>query len=126
MNTDGCTIDFDALSAAGFNMNAAEERFAGMGQLYEKCLLLYFRSDNITALEQMAAESDWENVQKCAHTLKGSAGNLALEPLYDIYTRICTCAKKGETSGIPAMLAQARSFEDAFRQAAGSAELPEK
>ena len=54
MNADGCKIDFNALAAAGFNEEAADERFAGMGQLYEKCLLLYFRSDNITKLEQMA------------------------------------------------------------------------
>ncbi len=124
MNSEGCKIDFSALAAAGFNEEAADERFAGMGQLYEECLLLYFRSDNITKLEQMAAEHDWENVGKCAHTLKGSAGNLALEPLYDIYAQICSCARSGETSGIPAMLRRARELESAFRKAAGCADIP--
>lgn len=123
MNVDGCRINFSALAAAGMNENAADERFAGMGSLYEKCLLLYFRSDNITRLEQMAAECDWDGVQKCAHTLKGSAGSLALEPLYDLYTRICSCAGSGQTAGIPEMLKRARELEDAFRKASGADDI---
>lgn len=123
MNEEGCRIDFNALSAAGFNMKAAEERFAGMGKLYEKCLLLYFHSDNITKLEELAAAGDWENVSHCAHTLKGSAGNLALDPLYDVYVKICISADKRDTAGIPELLARARSYENAFRKAAGCSDI---
>lgn len=124
MNTEGCRIDFSALSAAGLDLKAADERFAGMGQLYEKCLLLYFRSDNITRLEELAAAADWQGVYNCAHTLKGSAGNLALVPLFDIYVKICAGAESRSTAEIPELLAQARRYEDTFRRAVGCSDIP--
>lgn len=112
-------IDFDVLAQLGYDKQSAFLRFRDDDLFFSKCLEIYFQSDNITRLEKLTANREWSKALDCAHTLKGSTANLALETLSELYRNICAEIRKGAVEGVPEMVFKARELENAVRAAAG-------
>ncbi|MGN1108859.1 MAG: Hpt domain-containing protein [Oscillospiraceae bacterium] len=91
----------------------------GNQDFYIRCLNIYFRTNDIARLEQFCAQKDWQQAFKCVHTLKGSAGNMALERLYEIYSEMTEYFRSGDAEDAVKLLPAAVELEKALREAAG-------
>ncbi len=112
-------LDLKNLESLGFDRKDAEKRFMGKPDFYIRCLNIYFRTNDIARLEQLCAEKDWQQALKCVHTLKGSAGNMALVRLYEIYSEMTEYFRAGDAENAVALLPSAVELEKALREAAG-------
>lgn len=70
------------LEAAGVQVEDALYRFMGNEGLMLKFLLRFPQDENFGALQQAMDRGDVGAAYQAAHTLKGVAGNLAIEPLF--------------------------------------------
>lgn len=73
----------DKLSAAGIDAGEGIERFGGKQAVYEKFL---YRFPNEALFAQMCDAIDKQDAKEAfaaAHSLKGQAGNLSMNRLYD-------------------------------------------
>lgn len=75
------TLFFDKLKDAGVDVDTAIKRFMGKEDLYIKFLAKYQNDESATNIEKYLAEKNVEEAFKSAHTLKGVAGNLGLDPI---------------------------------------------
>lgn len=76
------------LRALGADPDSGLRRFAGNGYLYKKFLLKFIDDETMDEVGKAFDEEDWEGMLKAAHTLKGVTGNLCLDPLYDLSSKI--------------------------------------
>lgn len=75
-NTDSDTpIFFNQISALG--------RVRGNKALLVKLLDLYLNCEEITVLKESVAAENWESTAKALHAIKGIAGNLSLDELFE-------------------------------------------
>ena len=56
----------------------------------------------LAAIESGIAAGDWERVERAAHSLKGSAGNLGATQVLAASDRIQNACREHQTSGVPA------------------------
>lgn len=75
------TLFFDKLKDAGVDVDTAIKRFMGKEDLYIKFLAKYQNDESAANIEKYLAEKNVEEAFKSAHTLKGVAGNLGLDPI---------------------------------------------
>ena len=115
-------IDFKKLEKLGVDRCEAEKRFLGSQEFYLKCIFIYFRTNDISLLERLCAEKDWQKALKCVHALKGSAGNMAFRRLYEIYAQMTDDFRAGEPEKALELLPAAVELEKALREAAGFTE----
>ncbi len=71
------------LKDAGVNVDKALDNFGGSEDLYEKYLSKFKNDPTIKDLRKALENGDKEGAQRAAHTLKGIAGQLGMENLYD-------------------------------------------
>ncbi|MCD8340167.1 MAG: Hpt domain-containing protein [Burkholderiales bacterium] len=71
------------LQDSGVNVQKGLENFGGNEDLYEKYLRKFSSEPSIHELRKAVATGDKEAGQRAAHTLKGIAGQLGMESLYD-------------------------------------------
>ena len=112
-------MDIARMESLGFDREAAEKRFQGNMAFFERCITIYFKTNDIALLEQLCSEMNWEQATKCAHSLKGSAGNMAFMRLYEIYSEMTMDLRAGETEKALELLPSAVELEKALREAAG-------
>lgn len=70
-----------ALEEMGMNVNSTVSRFMGKEELYLKFLNKFQTDQSVANIQQYIAEQNVEEVFKSAHTLKGVAANLGLDPI---------------------------------------------
>lgn len=70
-----------ALEGMGMNVNSTVSRFMGKEELYLKFLNKFQTDQSVANIQQYIAEQNVEEVFKSAHTLKGVAANLGLDPI---------------------------------------------
>ncbi len=75
------TLFFDKLKDAGVDVDTAIKRFMDKEDLYLKFLAKYQNDESAANIEKYLAEKNVEEAFKSAHTLKGVAGNLGLDPI---------------------------------------------
>lgn len=112
-------VDYDRMEALGVDREQASKRFLGNMDFYQKCINIYFKTDNISKLEQLCAEKNWDKALDCAHTLKGSSGNMAFVPLFKIYSEMTEYFRVGDTEAALSLLPSAVELEKELRKAAG-------
>ena len=86
----------EELSELGANIEEAKARFMDNTALYERMLK---RLPDVTEKAQVKAafdSGDYEAAEKSAHSLKGVVGNLALDALYEGYSRIVELLREGK------------------------------
>lgn len=82
------------LEQAGIRTEQALERFMGNEMLLERFLKKFLDDPNYGKLMKAMEEGDPKSAFKAAHTLKGVAGNLSMEPLMDAAGRITEALRK--------------------------------
>lgn len=67
----------DLLIKAGIDYNGGLERFVGKASLYEEYIFKYLDDTNFETLKTAMENGDYNTAFICAHTLKGTTGNLS-------------------------------------------------
>lgn len=70
-----------ALEGMGMNVNSTVNRFMGNEALYLKFLNKFQTDQSVANIQKYIAEQNTEEAFKSAHTLKGVAANLGLDPI---------------------------------------------
>lgn len=70
-----------ALEEMGMDVDNTVKRFMGNESLYLKFLNKYQADQSVASIRQSIAEQNAEEAFKSAHTLKGVAANLGLDPI---------------------------------------------
>ncbi len=71
-----------ALEAAGVSYEIGLERFMGNEALYENFLIKFLTDSSYQNFIDSMKRGDMEQAVRFVHTLKGTAGNLSLDPLF--------------------------------------------
>lgn len=66
----------------GAGVDAALNRFMGKRELYKKFLMKFKDDHNCESIVEHVKNQNYEEAFNSAHTLKGVAGNLGLDPIY--------------------------------------------
>ena len=112
-------VDFRKLDELGFDPASAKERFLGREELYFSCLKIYIRTNDIARLTELCSTKNRDEAVKCVHTMKGSTGNLALNSMYALYSKMTELFRAGEPEKAVSMLPRALEMEEKLRAAAG-------
>ena len=70
------------LEQTGVEYDKGLERFMGNTELYHRFLHKFLADGSYVEFEQALAAGDMATAEKSVHTLKGTAGNLSLVPLF--------------------------------------------
>jgi HPt (histidine-containing phosphotransfer) domain-containing protein len=71
-----------ALEAAGVSYEIGLERFMGNEALYEKFLIKFLSDSSYPTFIESMKKGDMKQAERAVHTLKGTAGNLSIDPLF--------------------------------------------
>ena len=115
-------MDLEKMEQLGFDLKTAQKRFQGNMSFFEKCINIYFKTNDIARLERLCSEENWQEALKCVHSLKGSAGNMAFMKLYKIYSDMTESFRAGDVENALELLSVAVELEKALREAAGYSE----
>lgn len=75
-------MDIQNISEMGIDIAAGIKRFSGNQEMYIKFLLRFLEDTTFCELEHAIINENYELAFAAAHTLKGTSGNLSIEPLY--------------------------------------------
>ena len=81
-------LSMDALKNYGVKTNQGLERCCNMEAFYFKMITASVNDANFAKLGKALEANDLQEAFEAAHALKGIAGNLALDPLYDAVCEI--------------------------------------
>ena len=96
-------MDKEMLIRANVDYENGKKRFAGNEALYEK-YLLKFREDTHYELAKRAFEAgDYETLLKETHTLKGVAGTLGLQDLYQSCAVMVIALRENSLVDVPTL-----------------------
>ena len=76
------------LTEAGVDLDKTMERFMNNEALYLKFLKRFPEDPNYAQLKEHISAGDYEEAFRDAHTLKGVAGNLGLDPFYTVVSAL--------------------------------------
>lgn len=76
-------MNYELLKNHNFDVEGAIERFAGKTDLYDKYIKLFTQEDSYLKLEEAVANLDYLEIELNVHSLKGLAGNLGVNSVYN-------------------------------------------
>jgi PAS domain S-box-containing protein len=90
----------------GIDVNAGVRRLRGNRTFYGDLVLgfCHEHTDTVERLKTMLDQGDYQQLQRQVHTLKGVAGNLEANEVYDQASRLCDAIKNGNHTGISSKL----------------------
>ncbi len=105
----------DALLSLGMNIDQTLARFVGNEALLFKFLRKFTQDGTYVQLEAAIRSGDKEEGFRAAHTLKGVAGNLGLDGLFNSVSPLVEALRSSDTSGVDAMFETVKAqYELAF------------
>ncbi len=90
----------EELSNHGCDMKVALERFLGDEDFYEKCLREMLNDSSFEELGKAIEANDVKAAFESAHTLKGLAANMGLDPMLDIVVELVEPLRNGILDGM--------------------------
>ena len=78
----------EELKMKDVDVEEAIDRFLGNVSLYEKMLIKFLDVMNDMAVDTSFDCNDYSDVIEKTHAIKGAAGNLSINPIYEAYTEI--------------------------------------
>lgn len=78
------------------NYSQGLSRFQGNDALYKKMLALFPKTGNIALLEEALEQGNLSLAAEQAHAIKGVAGNLSLDALYEAAGLLCEQLRNNE------------------------------
>lgn len=94
------------LQDAGIEVDEALRRFLGNEALYIKFLLKFPKDKSYMNLISAIEDNNLEEAFKSAHTLKGVAGNLSLNNLYNLLIPYVEILREGDLEAAKTKLAE--------------------
>ena len=76
-------MDYLFLKNRNFDVDGTIERFAGNTDLYEKYIRLFLEEKSYFQLEDAVKNLDYTEAENNVHALKGLAGNLGINSVYN-------------------------------------------
>ena len=76
-------MDYTFLKNRNFDVDGAIERFAGKSELFEKYIRLFLQEKSYFQLEEAVKSLDYIEAENNVHALKGLAGNLGINSVYN-------------------------------------------
>lgn len=74
-----------ALDAEGIDTAEAIERFSGYEDLFENFLMTFHKDVHMQQIRDAIANDDDAAGYDASHTMKGTAGNLSMQKLFELY-----------------------------------------
>lgn len=90
------------LEENGADVNMTLKRFMGNETIYLKFIKKFLDDKNFEAIENGLAQNDYEAAFAGAHSLKGVAGNLGLNPVYEAASEMSELLRNAKNDGIDA------------------------
>ena len=90
----------EELSNHGCDMKVTLERFLGDEDFYEKCLREMLNDSSFEELGKAIEANDVKAAFESAHTLKGLASNIGLDPMLDIVVELVEPLRNGILDGM--------------------------
>ena len=88
----------EEIAPLGANVEDAMERFNDNAELYERMLKRLPAATEKAQVKAAFDSGDYDAAEKGAHSLKGVAGNLSLDALYEGYSSIVELLREGKPS----------------------------
>ncbi len=89
---------FEEMKTLGVDVEEGRDRLMGNTALYERMLTKFAAMLNETPVTDDFNNDNCPEVIRNIHALKGAAGNLSIQPLYESYTEIVNLLRAGEIS----------------------------
>jgi HPt (histidine-containing phosphotransfer) domain-containing protein len=86
----------EELSFWGCNIEEAMDRLMHDKAIFIKFLYQFKEDEKFKELDMAVRENDKKKAFECAHALKGVAGNLSINPIYDSISLLVEVLRKGE------------------------------
>ncbi len=84
----------------GMDLEGTMARFANMESLVKKFLKKFPADPSFAELSKAMEEGDAAGVERSAHTLKGVAGNLGFQELFDVNQQIVDAVRSGHSESL--------------------------
>ena len=94
------------LEGLGVDVDGALKRMMGSEALFLRLMKKFGADTNYEKLKAAIEAQDYEEAYRAAHTLKGAAGNLGLNPIMDTAGRISDKLKADDRSTLEADFAE--------------------
>ena len=95
----------DELRTLGVDVDDGLKRLMGNEKLYKRLLGSFVKMIGTQAVDPDFDESDSVSIEK-AHSIKGTAGNLSLTPIYESYSEILNLLRTDKPAEAKAVLAK--------------------
>lgn len=102
------TILIEDFENSGIDYIEAIRRFDGDENLYRKLAVKFLDDPNFIELEKTLHSGDAQKAQRAAHSLKGVAGNLSFDDLYQISCKLNDILLQGDIQTAQTIMPQAR------------------
>ena len=96
----------DKLRAMGVDVDDGLKRLMGNEKLYKRLLGSFVKMIRTQAVDPDFDENEYTEAIEKAHSIKGTAGNLSLTPIYEAYTEILNLLRTDKPAEAKAVLAK--------------------
>nr|WP_289766279.1 Hpt domain-containing protein [uncultured Acetatifactor sp.] len=96
----------EELRALGVDVDDGLKRLMGNEKLYRRLLGSFVKMIGTQAVDPDFDENDYTEALEKAHSIKGTAGNLSLTPIYESYSEILNLLRSGKPAEAKAVLAK--------------------
>lgn len=94
-------LNKEKLEQAGIHYQLGIQRFAGQENIYEKYLFRFLENTQYEDACEAFKAGDFDKLMKEVHALKGMAGMLGMESLFECMTEIIATIRKEEFEKVP-------------------------
>ena len=85
-----------AMEALGVNVTITLERFAQNESLWKRFVLKFIDDPTYESLSKAVGAESYMDIERDAHTLKGTSANLGFQRLSDICAQLVDCVRRKE------------------------------
>ena len=96
----------DKLRAMGVDVDDGLKRLMGNEKLYKRLLGSFVKMIRTQAVDPDFDENEYTEAIEKAHSIKGTAGNFSLTPIYEAYTEILNLLRTDKPAEAKAVLAK--------------------
>ncbi len=96
----------DELRALGADVDDGLKRLMGNEKLYKRLLGSFVKMIQTQAVDPDFDENDYKDAIEKAHSIKGTAGNLSLTPIYESYSEVLNLLRTERPAEAKAVLAK--------------------
>ncbi len=102
------------LKVIGINTDEGVQRMGGNASLYQKMLVKLKDMIKDSPVRMDFDVNDYADIIDAAHAIKGAAGNLAITPIYELYTEFVKLLREQQPEEAKKTLEKALPVQNAF------------